>query len=149
MPILVTSTKVTTAPASWHNWWLARFIRWVAKKRLLYRKPLKWLKLWRRLGWLSELAFANAVEVTYERDELPKDALECARAMINYLTYRGDKPDRILVGPKALHDLEESFVSGYSEFLTPYMLDRRGRCEIFGIPIQVNPFLAEDAIIVC
>jgi len=62
--------------------------------------------------------------------------------------FRNITPTKVVIGAKALMELRGEAVRGYSDYY-PITFGEHGSEHIFGLEIQVNPFLAEDAVIVC
>jgi len=140
----------TVEPTLW-------FDRWWAK---LLRKVEHWAR--RRLGrpllpaWLDSLVYSKSIRVGYRKESLPIDATERIMAMANYLRhYEEVEPSRVLVGQKAMIDLQKSYCADYwpeTEHVFgrwhPMDIVLGNKCSAFGLEIEVSPFLSENEILV-
>lgn len=152
-PLRFVKEKVISTRTSWYNKWWARFLRWAVKIRdnLIRTWPdhldnREFERTTRPPDWLRDLLHSSALEISYDYEELSTEVLERVRAQLNYLSYRGIKPSKILMGPKAKHNLEvEAINYGYCSEPCP----EGWYVTLFGLRAQESPFLAEDAVIVC
>lgn len=122
----------------WFNHWWAKLLRQIHSR-------------WKILPyWLRELVWAQHVHYSESLESLPTNVLERIRIMRHYLMFRNVNPTKVAIGAKALRELREEVIQGYSDYY-PITFGERGWCGecIFGLEIQINPFLAEDAVIVC
>lgn len=129
---------VSVEHSPWFDHWWARLLR-----RIHFR--------WKILPyWLRELVYAERVHYSESLESLSSDVLERIRAMRHYLMNRDVNPTKVIIGAKALAELRENVMRGYGDYY-PFTFGERGHSGecIFGLEIQVNPFLAEDAVIVC
>lgn len=135
--------SVQTDLASWRKCWWVRLLRWVYFKLVPYRLHDRLMP-----HWLIELIRARHIHVNYTLEKLPEDVLERIQVMRHYLLQHKIKPTKVLMGQRALFDLKSGSVSGYGDYWVENLVS--GNFDtIFGLEIQVSPFLAEDAVIVC
>lgn len=98
--------------------------------------------------WLIELIHARHIHVNYTLEKLPEDVLERIQVMCHYLLRNEIKPTKVLLGQRAMFELKSGSVSGYGDYWVENLVGREFDT-VFSLEIQVNPFLAEDAVIVC
>ena len=127
---------VSVEHSPWFDHWWAKLLR-----RIHHR--------WKILPyWLRELVWAERVHYSELLESLPSNVLERIQAMRYYLMARDVKPTKVVIGTKAIIELRTETVWGYSDYY-PITFGERGFESVFGLVIQINPFLAEDAVIVC
>lgn len=135
-----------TRRPSWHSCWWARLLRWIVERvfqrtRTSLKSPFP--------AWLRDLLYAYEVDLGAKVESLPVDILERIRVMQHYLTCcRWEAPTKVVMGPRAFVELRGACISHFPDALT-FSQDLGGRVQIFGLKVQINPFLAEDAVFVC
>lgn len=125
-------------PTLWHDKWWARFLRWVESK---WRVSPMWPP------WLWELLHAEGWTATRTRHAMPDEALGQIRIQRAHLRTLGIEPTMILAGQGVYYGL----IRSYREYTSTCKPDMNGdfQWNLFGLPIQINPFLAENAVVVC
>ena len=152
-PLKFTKQKIVYENSPWYAKRWARLLRWIIRVRdgVVWAdpsNPIRWKleKILRPPAWVRELLWAKAISIDYEYEELPAEVLERIITMIYYLKHKGVEPSKILTGSRAQHTLERE-VKSYGYIVEP--CPEGYYTTVFGLPIQVNPFLAKDAVVVC
>ena len=137
-----TLSKIDTHLAPWYNIWWARLLRWIESKLT----STKFKRYWHLPYWVLQLIYAQHINVLYENRLLQKDILERIQIMRHYLLVKHIQPSKVLIGPKALDNLQRQHGYNSDDCLWAAGANLG---YVNGLPIQLNPFLAEDAVIVC
>lgn len=128
---------VSVEHSPWFDHWWARLLRRIHAR-------------WKILPyWLRELVWAERVHYSESLQSLPSDVLERIKVMRHYLMGRRINPTKVVIGAKAMMKLRTETMRGYGDYY-PITFGEHGFSErIFDLEIQINPFLTEDAVIVC
>lgn len=87
------------------------------------------------------------VDLRVKVETLPTDILERIQVMRHYMMfYLGEEPTKVVMGRRAFVELRSICINHFPDALT---FSQNSSSQVFGLKIQINPFLAEDAVIVC
>jgi hypothetical protein len=149
-------SELTVEPTPWFNKWWAKLLRHVSHQLNLlgHRFPrldgmLSHFNMGLRLpAWLDSLVYSRSIHFGYETERLPEDTMERIKAMANYLQcHENRRPSKVIMGRKALAEMQASLCADYwpitiADYENPF------NAQVFGLEIQISPFLAEDEILV-
>ena len=132
--------QVHAVPAAWTSQWWARFIRWLCQLRIGGRWRLPMPRICRVLAYAQETIYQP---VTID---VPIETHERVIAQIEHMRLRNEEPGKILCGHGALRGLQQLPRLAHFPSQSPH-----GWADLvlFGLPVQLCEWLADDTVVVC